>query len=318
MIISKRKKHSRNALVAKIKDAQLTGAGKTQKNNVAAARRFARILYDLGYKVRKWSNVRNNHVATVIDHWKELGHTTATIKSYLSGTRTVAKALGNDRIHDDFSKFGIERRKYVTNRPKTVPDNVYKKVLDELLKGPERYQRIARQIIVMRALGLRHEEARKMNPKTALLPDGRIYISAGTKGGRDRQLHNPTQEQIAAVKNLAPFIGRHGNSWPDKLKESSWEKYVYKTISALGLSIKKCGASLHGLRHQFALERYKALTEIQAPCLFNTPHNFRDAIYEQHGSDWKDVHDCAVNILAHELGHNRSEITAAYIGSTCN
>lgn len=167
----------------------------------------------------------------------------------------------------------------------------------------------------MRELGLRPEEARKINPATALLSDGRIYISAGTKGGRDRILHESSQEQIDAVKALAPFIGKNANSWPDSVSEASWEKYVYKIISRMGLCLKVCGVSLHGLRHAYAQNRYKELTNLAAPCLYSSPSDYRESAYQELGENWRTRHDQAVNILAHELGHNRGEVTASYFGS---
>lgn len=116
---------------------------------------------------------------------------------------------------------GVGKRCYIATQSKAVPEIIYRAILDQLLSEPERFQRIGRQLTVMRKLGLRHEEARKLNPATALLPDGRIYISAGTKRGRDRILHQPSQEQIDAVKALSPFIGKNDNSWPDGISEAS-------------------------------------------------------------------------------------------------
>ena len=128
-------------------------------------------------------------------------------------------------------------------------------------------------------------------------------------------LHNPTKEQIEAVKNLQPYIGKHKNSMPDTTNEANWEKFVYKTASKLGLSLKACGASLHGLRHAFAHQRYRKLTNLDAPCLHPNPAAFRKAAIAEHGNGWRTAHDRAVVILAHELGHNRGEVTASYLGS---
>lgn len=306
----------RNVLIANIRHATLTGSFKTKKNNVAAAKRFAGTLYELGYKVKKWRNIRNNHVAAVVKEWKKQGLTTATIKSYLSGVKAVATGSSNDRIHTDNSQFGLGRRNYVATHSRAVPENVFQRVMKELQQSKnERFKRIAAQMLVMRLLGLRHEEARKINPRVSLRKDGSIYISAGTKGGRDRILLEPTEEQINAVKALTPFIGQYGNSWPDNIKERTWEKYTYKVTKALGLSIQACGASLHGLRHAFAHSRYTELTNLQPPCLYSNPSEFRQAAYAEHGEDWRTIHDQAVNLLAHELGHNRSDVAVNYLGT---
>lgn len=306
---------SKNKLLYGAKIARLTGSGKTQYNNRGQSIRFAKQLHQRGYRVQHWKNISNRHVGVVVEDWQQQGLAVSTIKAYLSSVRQMCRAYGNETIHKNNSEFGVGKRCYITTQSKAVPEIVYRAVLDQLLSGSERFQRIGRQLTVMRELGLRHEEARKINPETALLSDGRIYISAGTKGGRDRILHTPSQEQIEAVKALTPFIGKHGNSWPNSVSESSWEKYVYKIISRMGLCIKTCGASLHGLRHAYAQARYRELTNLAAPCLYPSPSDYREAAYQQHGKDWRNTHDQAINILAHELGHNRGEVTTTYLGT---
>ncbi|KAF1077349.1 phage integrase N-terminal domain-containing protein [Halodesulfovibrio sp. MK-HDV] len=306
---------SKNRLLYGAKTAHLTGSGKTKYNNRGQSMRFSKRLHQLGYRVQHWKNISNRHVAVVVEDWQQQGLAVSTIKSYLSSVRQVCRVYGNDRIHKKNSEFGVGNRNYIPQQTKAVPEVVCRAVADQLLSGAEKFQRIGHQINVMRALGLRPEEARKINPRTALLPDGRIYISAGTKGGRDRILHEPSKEQIGAVKALTPFIGKNGNSWPDSISEASWEKYVYKVISRMGLCLKVCGASLHGLRHAYAQSRYKELTKLAAPCLYPSPADYRQAAYQAHGEDWRTTHDQAINILAHELGHNRGEVTATYLGT---
>ncbi|WP_027361955.1 phage integrase N-terminal domain-containing protein [Halodesulfovibrio aestuarii] len=260
---------SKNKLLYGAKIALLTGSGKTQYNNRGQSIRFAKRLHQLGYQVQHWKNISNRHIGVVVDDWQQQGLAVSTIKAYLSSARQMCRAYGNDRIHKNNSEFGVGKRCYIATQSKAAPEIVYRGVLDQLLSGSERFQRIARQLTVMHELGLRHEETRKINPTTALLPKGRIYISAGTKGGRDRILHTPSQKQIDAVKKLAPFIGKNSNSGPDEVSEASWKKYVCKIVGRMGLCIRACGASLHGLRHAYAQARHKYLTNLPAPCLYS-------------------------------------------------
>lgn len=306
---------SKNKLLYGIKKAHLTGSKKTQYNNKAQAMRFAKILYQQGCRPQHWKNITNKHVSIVAEEWKRRGLKVSTIKAYLGSVRAVAEAYENESIHKSNTKFGVGQRTAIAKQSRAVPENIYQEVRKHLLAGTDRQKRIGHQITVMHDLGLRPEEARKINPATSLLPDGRIYISAETKGGRDRIIHEPSREQIASVKALTPYIGRNGNSWPDSVSEANWEKYTYKMVSALGLSIKACGASLHGLRHGYAHRRYHQLTNLHAPCLHFTPAAFRQTARIEHGTNWRKIHDQAVVILAHELGHNRGEVTASYLGS---
>jgi len=305
----------RDSLRYAVGRANLTGSGKTVLNHRREAMRFADTLREQGFGVNKWCNVTNKHVGAVVDVWKSDGLSVATIKEYLSGVRAVAIAYGNDRIHPSNAEFGLERRVYVDNRDKAIPDTVYQTAVNRLGQGDENQQRLAAQITVMRELGLRHEEARKLNPDRALLRDGRIYIADGTKGGRDRVLHEPTARQIDAVRALRRFIGRHGNSMPDSMHERAWERYAYKQAARLGISRTACGASLHGLRHAYAQERYQQLAGFAPPCRFVDKKHFISNAFEKCGDDWRQGHIEAVALLTRELGHNRLEIISVYIGS---
>lgn len=260
--------------------------------------RFAKILYQQGWRPQHWKNITNKHVRIVAEEWKQRGLKTSTIKAYIGSVRVVAKAYGNESIHKSNAKFGIGKRTTIAKQSHAVPEKIYQQTRNRLLAGTDRQKRVGHQLTVMHELGLRPEEARKINPTIALLPDGCIYISAGTKGGRDRIIHEPTKSQISSVKALAPYIGRNGNSWPDTVSEANWEKYTYKIVSALGLSIRARGASLHGLRHGYAHRRYQELTNLDAPCLHSNPAAFRQAAVAEHGTNWREIHDQAVNRVA--------------------
>lgn len=295
--------------------ANLTGSKKTQFNQKKEAIRFAKILYQNDFGVQLWKNVSNKHVSFVIEHWKNNNLAISTIKEYLVGVRAVARAYGNTKIHVENIQFGLPSRRCVTNKNNAMPDAVYQRLRESLWNGDERMRRLGAQIDVMRELGLRHEEARKMNPANSLLDDGRIYISAGTKGGRDRVLNFATERQREAVRALAPFIGSYGNSMPDNMKERTWEHYAYSVLRGLGITKKLCGASLHGLRHAYAHQRYYELMGVEAPCCFESLQDFRAQALAGHGTGWREKHRQVANIITRELGHNRLSVTAIYLGT---
>lgn len=305
----------RPKLIYEVYRANLTGAEKTKFNHRSEAIRFAKALKKNGYGVQTWKNVTNKHVSVVVEHWKQEGLAVSTIKEYLTGVRAVALAYGNTSIHTDNSLFGLPRRSYLSGPSKAMPEEVYTYLHEMLCKGDDHKQRLAAQIRVMRELGLRHEEARKINPDLAILEDGRIYISAGTKGGRDRVLNFATDRQREAVQALTPYIGKYGNTMPDDMNEARWENFVYNTLKEYGITKKESGASLHGLRHAYAQQRYFELMGVNAPCRFQNVLEYRKEVFLAHGPDWKQQHRRAVNIITHELGHNRESITTIYLGS---
>ena len=307
----------RDSLKYAIGRVRLSGSFKTVANHKQEAVRFVGTLRELGYGVSRWDNVSNLHVGAVVESWKAEGLSLATIKEYLSGVRAVALAYGNTKINSQNSAFGLGRRVYVNNLDKALPDGVYSAAVESLRRGNEDQQRVAAQLVLMRELGLRHEEARKFNPQKSLLKDGRLYICAGTKGGRDRMLHNPSGKQLDAARAVAKFIGKYGNSMPNGMSEKRWESYVYKQVAALGISRKACGVSLHGLRHAYAQARYKELTGFSPPCCFPNIKAYMLETVSICGQEWRNVHRDAVSILARELGHNRDSVVSIYIGS-CN
>lgn len=102
-----------------------------------------------------------------VDEWKKKGLQTATIKEYLSGVRTVCRLYGNNRIATENGVFGIENRVLVDNRNKSLPQEVYSRVVTELKKsGKSDDNRVAAQLQLERYLGLRTEERDHLEIKT--------------------------------------------------------------------------------------------------------------------------------------------------------
>lgn len=298
--------------------AKLTGSGKTQYNHKKEAARFVLALRTLGYGVQRWDNITNRHVAAVVEYWREdRGLSVATVKEYLSGVRNVAAAYGNTRIAKENSAFEIGTRTYITNRDRRVPQDVYEQAVATLAAGDDNQRRFAVQLQLMRELGLRNEEARKLNPERSCLADGSIFLTDGTKGGRDRLIHRPTERQLAAVEAAREFGGRWGNTMPDDMTERQWEGYVYRQARALGISREACGASLHGLRHAYACERYAEITGFAPRCLHASSEEYVATALAAAGEGWQKLDQDARLLLKGELGHgpDRDDVVCVYLGS---
>ena len=183
------------------------GSTKTRHNHIKEARRFVKTIRELGYGVKRWKNITNKHVQQAVDKWKKEGLQTATIKEYLSGVRTVCRLYGNNRIAPENGVFGIENRVFVDNRDKSLPQEVYSRVVTELKKsGKSDDNRVAAQLQLERYLGLRVEEASKFNADQALMTDGRVFIQHGTKGGRERIINELTEKGKEAIKYAKEII----------------------------------------------------------------------------------------------------------------
>jgi len=297
--------------------AAKNGSAKTRHNHIQEAKRFTETLRHLGYGVKQWKNLSNKHVGAVVNEWKNAGLATGTIKEYVSGVRAVARLFNNHRIAEKNSAFGIENRVYVSNRDKSVPQAVYERVV-ATLKGSIDINdhRVAAQLQLQRELGLRKEESFKLQPTHAVMRDGRVFIQHGTKGGRERIIHDPSQgakEAIAYAKSV--LSGK--NTIPNNMTERQWEWHFYKTLRFHGISQEACGASSHGLRHAYAQARYEQITGFEPRCRFDSYESFRANAERTAGEDWSKADEDARQIIKAELGHgpDRDDVMAQYLGS---
>lgn len=201
----------------------------------------------------------------------------------------------------------------VDNINRAVPDHVYSSALDGLRNGTPDQQRFAIHLRLMREGGLRHEEARKLNPHRCLLADGRVFISDGTKGGRERMISSPSQAFLKAIDDARRFVSSHGNLMPDEMSERRWEKMAYLFASAVGISKDTCGASLHGLRHAYAQERYADITGFWCTSAGGTLADAQEVL----GASWRELDRDARLIIKSELGHgpDRDDVVARYLGA---
>jgi integrase len=256
-------------------------------------------------------------VHEAVNKWQQEGLQVATIKEYLSGVRMVCRIYGNDRIAPDNARFGIENRVMVDNRDKSLPQEVFKRVVADLKKSENRDDhRVAAQLQLERYLGLRTEESCKFNGRQALLADGRVFIQHGTKGGRERIINKVTAKGMGAIRYAQSISGR-GNLIPSNHSLKTWMQKYYRVIRANGISKKACGASGHGCRHAYTQERYETLSGFKAPCKFKTKAEFRKNAERIAGQDWRKLNQDARQIIKAELGHgpDRDDVVSQYLGA---
>jgi site-specific recombinase XerD len=303
------------AAIRALKNA--SGSYKTRHNHLREASRFVQTLRQTGHGVQKWQNLTNKHVAAVVDRWQSEGLAVSTIKEYLSGVRTVLNHFDNERIAPDNRAFGLENRVYVNNTDKSLSQEAYENAVAALKSSQDiNDNRMAAQLMLQRTLGLRKEESFKFNPTRSVLTDGRIYITDGTKGGRDRMLHQVSGPAKAAIA-YAKTVLSGANTMANAMTERQWNNLFYRTIKENGLSKDQSGSSAHGLRHAYAQERYQALTGFAAPVKFASREAFRENARQVVGSEWKKLDQDSRTLLKAELGHGpyREDVVSVYLGS---
>jgi integrase len=150
------------------------------------------------------------------------------------------------------------------------------------------------------AFGLRREESIKFQPRHADRGDRIAIKGSWAKGGRDRTVPITTPEQRAALDDAHRLAGS-GSLIPAH-KTYIQQRHVYDgQCKAAGLS------NMHGLRHRYAQMRYEALTGWKAPAAGGPSVGGLSPTRRV-----EDNH--ARQTISRELGHERIQITATYLG----
>jgi len=303
--------------------SSISGSYKTQYNHKAEATRFVSQLRENGYGVSKWSNVNDKHVQSVVDSWKSDGLSDKTIKEYLSGVRSIAESYGNDKISNSNADFGLEKN---TSGPKDVDlscdQTKYESAIDALNKSNDiNEQRLSVQMQYMRELGLRAEEARKLDAIHAerqKSPNGQQYIriSDGTKGGKERwvPVSKKAEKALEKGKELQERYNAKNTMDPNK-NERQWSQYCYNTASKKGFTASN-RLNFHSLRHAFAHQLFEEKSGFQPRVKYSSRQDFEAAAQKSAGQGWKTKYETACRAVESALGHGngRSDIRGAYIG----
>ena len=141
-----------------------------------------------------------------------------------------------------------------------------------------------------------------------LLPDGlweRIKTllppeKPRPKGGRPREIPIRNDEQRALLTEAKSLAGSGSLIPPDKSYVEQLRRFEHQCARA---AIQR----VHGLRHQYAQTRYRDLTGWPAPA--NGGPKSRQLSFEQ-----RQVDRAARLTISRELGHEREQITAVYLG----
>ena len=280
---------------------QLCNRNRDGSFSTQAARRnvlsmVGRQLVKLGVFNLPVTGLKQKHVAKLMERWKEDGCSEATLKNRMSHMRWWSEKIGKQNlIPRTNAELGIGRRTYVTNQTKAlqIEDGALSKVGDD---------RVRLSLELQRAFGLRREESIKYQPGYAMKDNGdHIRLKASwCKGGRERIVPIRNDYQRDVLLRVSNFAGSgslipEGQQYKEQLK-----RYENETNRA-GLH------KLHGLRHEYAQQRYKELTGWNAPV--NGGPRRRELTPEMKATD-----RTARLVISEELGHSREPITAVYLG----
>jgi site-specific recombinase XerC len=280
---------------------QLCNRNRDGSFSTQAARRdilslAGRQLVELGIYNLPATGLKQKHVLKLLERWKADGLSDATLKNRMSHVRWWAEKIGKQNlVPRTNAELGIGRRKYVTNNTKAVQVGA-----DALIGVKD--ERVRMSLELQGAFGLRREESIKFQPQFAMGagPDKILLKATWCKGGRAREIPVRTAYQRDLLARAAILAGT-GSLIPENQSYKDQLKRYENTTSRAGLS------KLHGLRHEYAQQRYRELTSWEPP-VGGGPKS------RQLTPEMKVIDRAARLTISEELGHSREAITAVYLG----
>lgn len=255
---------------------------------------IANQLHELGYRSMVARSLKPKHIDALVKHWFAQGLSIGTIKNRMSVIRWWSKKVDKQNVVARSNEhYGIPDRHFVTNesKAKTVTGSELDKIRDEHVRMSLKLQQ---------AFGLRREEAIKFQPSFADQGDHIVLKPSWTKGGKGRIIPIRNKEQ-RDVLNRARRLAGFGSLIPSN------RNYVHQMRIYEGNTLRAGLSRMHGLRHTYAQNRYEELTGWKCPAVGGP--DAKTLTVEQKNTDRQ-----ARLTISQELGHNREQITAAYLG----
>jgi integrase len=255
---------------------------------------MANQLHELGYRKMTPQSLKPKHIDALVKHWFGQDLSVGTIKNRMAVIRWWARKVNKQNVVARSNEhYGIPDRRFVTDESKarSVTREQLEKVSDE---------HVRMSLELQQAFGLRQEEAMKFQPSFADRGDHLVLKASWTKGGRERTIPIRTEDQ-RDVLNRARRLAGFGSLIPSN------RNYVHQMRVYEGNTCQAGLSKMHGLRHTYAQHRYEELTGWKAPAAGGP--DAQSLTPEQRGTDRK-----ARLLISQELGHEREQITAVYLG----
>lgn len=283
-----------NFEISKLCKRNKDGSYSTQANRHSILNQVADQIHGLGFRNLMLGNIKPKHVEALVNHWKLEGLAAGTIKNRMSCMRWLAEKLNKPSlIAKDNSYYKIDRRIYVTNVSKACELDI-----EKLEKITDPYVKLSLKL--QKCFGLRREESIKFIGAWADRGDHICLKASWCKGGRARKIPIRNEQQRSVLDEVKAFT--KGKSLiPVHLS------YVQQKNRYVDHSTKAGLCKMHGLRHAFAQLRYLELTGWHAPASGGKTS-------KQLTTEEKALDRQARLIISAELGHEREQITAIYLG----
>ncbi len=259
-----------------------------------------------GYAVKNLLNLDDRHVSAILNTWAGQGLSASTMATRISILRWLTTALGKHGLVRDPCHYGLAAED--THRPQVATED-----RSWCARGIDTAGRIKLvgdedawvgiQLEMSRAFGLRLTESLLIKPRSAHSGDA-LRVEEGTKGGRTRIVPIRTETQREVLERAKKMGDRtaRGNLVPPRRTPSQARQRVYYLCRKHGITKAELGVTVHGLRHEYANDRYEEVSG--TPSVVRGSSEILDRAAEQE----------ALRAVSNELGHARLAITGSYLG----
>jgi integrase len=298
---------------------------KTQSERACSLFRCFNDLHALGYKIRNPYCLGGRHIRVLVQDWtgaqpraRRRTLSPSMVQTELSHLRTFANWIGKPGLVLPAESY-VDDPARVTRRAAATADKSWPahrvdpdRVIEDIaVHDPW----VGAQLRLARAFGLRIKEALMIQPRLAECPagdvgdpsgfvGGALEVTRGTKGGRLRRVPIDTPAKRAAL-DAAKALLRSDSQYLANPARSLIQNLdrLTNVMKKFGVTRNALGVTPHGLRHEYAGDRYEALAGVSTPVRGGPPV---DPATDQQ----------ARLQVAQELGHARVQITAAYLGQS--
>ena len=281
------------------------------------------ILKKLRMGIQNISELGRKHVIGLCRHWESEGLSEKTIHKYISTLRRFLELMGKfgavpvgldwrQILRANGVTAGTQSCSLLPSFPKGWRDHgIALTPIIEAIRAEEPV--VGAQLDMQLHFGLRANESVQLIPEDSDKGD-HLMVWRGTKGGKERMVQFSTEPATAALQRAALERAKEFASLHPKrclaipgLKLREMKNRMLYVARKHGVHRRGLGITLHGLRHQFACDLFKALSGLPAPVL----GRISGAEYEENADRVRH----ALLQVARQLGHERAPIAHAYIGS---
>ncbi|MEM9103943.1 MAG: phage integrase N-terminal domain-containing protein [Pseudomonadota bacterium] len=247
------KRHQLLGSLSYILDHNRDGSRTTQINRRHRLLQTLKQLYEDGYQLNHVKQMKTKHLYHLVQRWQTEQKSAGTIKNRLSDLRWLLNKLDKASIMPSNTKLGAKKRVYASGQDKalTLKPVDLNKITDPAMRLSLQGQQL---------FGLRLEESLKLQPYLADRGHCLYLKGSWTKGGRERVIPIINDAQRQWIKDCQALMRSKDSSLiPDHQRYEVYRRQFIYQCRLVGIHHR------HGLRHDYAQQRYPTLTGWACP-----------------------------------------------------